>query len=64
MNWAKNKQSRDGSFPSVCRVIDKEMQGCSGGKCGLTAYVALALLEAGVPPSVRLSLCIALRGLK
>ena len=53
INWMKKKQSQDGSFPTVCRVLDKEMQGCSGGECSLTAYVTLALLEAGVPSSVR-----------
>ncbi|XP_065842282.1 alpha-1-inhibitor 3-like isoform X2 [Oscarella lobularis] len=51
IDWMKKKQSQDGSFPSVCRVISKEMQGCSGGECSLTAYVTLALLEAGVPAS-------------
>ena len=53
IDWMKKKQSQDGSFPSVCRVLHKEMQGCSGGECSLTAYVTLALLEAGVPASVR-----------
>ncbi|XP_065842289.1 alpha-1-inhibitor 3-like [Oscarella lobularis] len=51
IDWMKKKQSQDGSFPSVCRVLHKEMQGCSGGECSLTAYVTLALLEAGVPAS-------------
>ena len=46
------RQSMDGSFPPVCKLLDKEMQGCSGGTCSLTAYVALALLEAGVSPKV------------
>eukprot|EP00118_Oscarella_pearsei_P024659 m.306530 g.306530 ORF g.306530 m.306530 type:complete len:1559 (+) comp41333_c0_seq1:295-4971(+) len=50
-DWIKAKQSKDGSFPGVCRVIHKEMQGCSGGECSLTAYTTLALLEAGVPPN-------------
>ncbi|XP_065834245.1 alpha-1-inhibitor 3-like [Oscarella lobularis] len=51
INWMKKKQSQDGSFPTVCHVLDKEMQGCSGGECSLTAYVTIALLEAGVPSS-------------
>ena len=45
-----SKQNDDGSFPPVCGPIHKEMQGCSGGGCSLTAYVTLALLEAGLPP--------------
>ncbi|XP_062505913.1 alpha-2-macroglobulin-like protein 1 isoform X2 [Corticium candelabrum] len=45
-----SKQKDDGSFPPVCGPLHKEMQGCSGGGCSLTAYVTLALLEAGLPP--------------
>ena len=48
------QDSQDGSFPPVCKPIHKEMQGCSGGKCSLAAYVTLALLEAGVSPKVKI----------
>ncbi|XP_062505482.1 murinoglobulin-1-like isoform X2 [Corticium candelabrum] len=50
IDFIVSKQNDDGSFPPVCGPIHKEMQGCSGGGCSLTAYVTLALLEAGLPP--------------
>ena len=52
VQFVKKHQNADGSFPSICSPIDKEMQGCSGGRCSLTAYVTLALLEAGISPKV------------
>ena len=52
VQFVKNNQNADGSFPSICSPIQKEMQGCSGGICSLTAYVTLALLEAGISPTV------------
>ncbi len=48
IQFVKNNQNADGSFPSICSPIHKEMQGCSGGNCSLTAYVTLALLEEGL----------------
>ncbi|XP_062505048.1 ovostatin homolog 2-like [Corticium candelabrum] len=59
VQFVKKHQNADGSFPSICSPIDKEMQGCSGGRCSLTAYVTLALLEAGISPkdeSIKLAL--------
>ncbi|XP_062505967.1 C3 and PZP-like alpha-2-macroglobulin domain-containing protein 8 isoform X2 [Corticium candelabrum] len=59
VQFIKNNQNADGSFPSICSPIHKEMQGCSGGNCSLTAYVTLALLEAGIAPkdeTIRLAL--------
>ena len=53
MDFILARQNPDGSFPPVCKPLHKEMQGCSGGDCSLTAYVTLALLEAGVSPKVR-----------
>jgi CD109 antigen len=50
IDYILDQQNKDGSFPPVCKPIHKEMQGCSGGNCSLTAYVTLALLEAGVLP--------------
>ncbi len=52
VQFVKNHQNADGSFPSICNPIQKEMQGCSGGNCSLTAYVTVALLEAGMSPKV------------
>ena len=52
VQFVKRHQNADGSFPSICSPIHKEMQGCSGGNCSLTAYVTVALLEAGISPKV------------
>ena len=45
--WILQHQNRDGSFDPVGFVHHQEMMGGLGGKKALTAYVAIALLEAG-----------------
>ncbi|NLT36330.1 MAG: hypothetical protein GXX83_10600 [Gaiellales bacterium] len=45
--WIAERQRTDGSFESVGFVHDQEMMG-GGGNEALTAYVAVALLEAGI----------------
>ncbi len=45
--WIVDKQQADGSFESVGFVHHQDMMGGVQGKETLTAYVALALLEAG-----------------
>lgn len=52
IQWIKRKQSGSGAFPPVCRVLNKEMQGCASGECSLTAYTLLALLDAGATRNV------------
>ncbi|XP_033108114.1 C3 and PZP-like alpha-2-macroglobulin domain-containing protein 8 [Anneissia japonica] len=46
--WIINQQLPDGSFPPVGRVLNKDIQGGVKGKVSLTAYVVIALLEAGI----------------
>jgi CD109 antigen len=46
-NWIISHQQRDGSFESVGFVHHQEMLGGLQGKDALTAYVAIALMEAG-----------------
>ena len=45
--WIISHQNKDGSFDQVGFVHHQEMMGGLKGKTALTAYVALALLEAG-----------------
>ena len=46
-NWILDHQNADGSFDPVGFVHHREMMGGLAGKNALTAYVAIALLEAG-----------------
>ncbi len=46
-NWLKSHQNDDGSFEPVGFVHHQEMLGGLKGKTALTAYVAIALIEAG-----------------
>ncbi|MDD5189654.1 MAG: alpha-2-macroglobulin family protein [Dehalococcoidales bacterium] len=46
-NWITSHQNADGSFDAVGFVHHQEMIGGLQGKDALTAYVAIALLEAG-----------------
>jgi CD109 antigen len=46
-DWIVQHQNADGSFDPVGFVHHKEMMGGLAGKNALTAYVAIALLEAG-----------------
>ncbi|NQT71458.1 MAG: alpha-2-macroglobulin [Chloroflexi bacterium] len=46
-NWIISHQKTDGSFESVGFVCHQEMLGGLQGKNALTAYVAIALMEAG-----------------
>ena len=47
-----SKQNNYVSFPPVCGALHNERQGCSGGGCSMTAYVTLALVQAGLQPKV------------
>jgi len=47
VNWIVSHQNTDGSFDAVGFVHHQEMLGGLSGKDALTAYVAIALLEAG-----------------
>jgi CD109 antigen len=46
-NWITSHQKSDGSFESVGFVHHQDLMGGVQGKTALTAYVAIALLEAG-----------------
>jgi len=46
-DWITNHQKADGSFESVGFVHHQDLMGGLQGKTALTAYVAIALLEAG-----------------
>jgi len=46
-NWITSHQKADGSFESVGFVHHQDLMGGVQGKTALTAYVAIALLEAG-----------------
>jgi len=45
--WIRNNQNADGSFDAIGFVHHQEMVGGVSGKDALTAYVTIALLEAG-----------------
>ncbi|XP_069818383.1 C3 and PZP-like alpha-2-macroglobulin domain-containing protein 8 isoform X2 [Dendropsophus ebraccatus] len=47
-DWIIQHQKKDGSFPAMGRILNKDIQGGNHGKIALTAYVAAALLETGV----------------
>ncbi|KAG8454856.1 hypothetical protein GDO86_001179 [Hymenochirus boettgeri] len=47
-DWIIQHQKKDGSFPAMGRIINKDIQGGNHGKIALTAYVAAALLETGI----------------
>ncbi len=47
MDWITAHQNKDGSFDPIGFVHHQEMVGGVKGKTALTAYVAIALLEAG-----------------
>ncbi|XP_018112272.1 C3 and PZP-like alpha-2-macroglobulin domain-containing protein 8 [Xenopus laevis] len=47
-DWIIQHQNKDGSFPAMGRILNKDIQGGNHGKVALTAYVAAALLETGV----------------
>eukprot|EP00057_Strongylocentrotus_purpuratus_P031565 XP_785018.3 PREDICTED: C3 and PZP-like alpha-2-macroglobulin domain-containing protein 8 [Strongylocentrotus purpuratus] len=46
--WIISRKEDDGSFPPVGREVNKDIQGGIQGKVSLTAYVVVALMEAGV----------------
>uniref|UniRef100_A0A8C5QE18 C3 and PZP like alpha-2-macroglobulin domain containing 8 n=1 Tax=Leptobrachium leishanense TaxID=445787 RepID=A0A8C5QE18_9ANUR len=46
--WIIQHQKKDGSFPAMGRILNKDIQGGNHGKVALTAYVAAALLETGI----------------
>ncbi|XP_044296930.1 C3 and PZP-like alpha-2-macroglobulin domain-containing protein 8, partial [Varanus komodoensis] len=46
--WIVRQQGDDGSFPAVGSVLNKDIQGGIHGRIALTAFVVVALLEAGV----------------
>ena len=56
VRFVKNHQNADGCFPTICNPIHKELQGCSSGNCSVTAYVILAVLEAGICQKVNKTL--------
>ncbi|KAM5193804.1 C3 and PZP-like alpha-2-macroglobulin domain-containing protein 8 [Mantella aurantiaca] len=47
-DWIIMHQKKDGSFPAMGRILNKDIQGGNHGKIALTAYVAAALLETGI----------------
>ncbi|KAM4808477.1 C3 and PZP-like alpha-2-macroglobulin domain-containing protein 8 isoform 1-T1 [Rhinophrynus dorsalis] len=47
-DWIIQHQKKDGSFPAMGRILNKDIQGGNHGKIALTAYVAAALLETGI----------------
>ncbi|XP_055345763.1 CD109 antigen-like [Paramacrobiotus metropolitanus] len=52
--WLVRQQARNGSFPEVGKIIDRELQGGVGGPVSLTAYVLIAMIEA--QPMIRTDL--------
>ncbi|XP_043217950.1 pregnancy zone protein-like isoform X6 [Amphibalanus amphitrite] len=50
VRWIEDKQTSDGCFPSVGRVLHQGMKGgvSGGGQQALTAYVTIALLRSSV----------------
>ena len=52
-NWITSHQNSDGSFDPVGFVHHQEMLGGLKGKDALTAYTAIALMEAGEKVSQR-----------
>ncbi|KAJ6642136.1 CD109 antigen [Pseudolycoriella hygida] len=46
LEWLKNRQQPDGSFPEVGRVIHWDMQGLAQEGVALTAYVVIAFAQA------------------
>ncbi len=54
--WIVQHQNADGSFDPVGFVCHQEMMGGLSGKTALTAYVAIALLEAGEKEASRAAL--------
>ncbi|XP_028416699.1 pregnancy zone protein-like [Dendronephthya gigantea] len=47
VEWFRRKQSRSGCFPEYGQVFDRSLQGGLNSELTITAYVAIALLEAG-----------------
>jgi len=47
VSWITSHQNSDGSFDVVGLIIHQDMMGGLKGKAGLTAYAAVALMEAG-----------------
>ncbi|MBI2857981.1 MAG: alpha-2-macroglobulin [Chloroflexi bacterium] len=45
--WIVSHQNSDGSFDQVGMVVHQEMMGGARGKPGLTAYIAVALMQGG-----------------
>ena len=45
LNFLKNVQARDGSFPEVGTIFHRDMQGGSSKGIGLTAYALITFLE-------------------
>ncbi|XP_063878057.1 CD109 antigen-like isoform X2 [Scylla paramamosain] len=50
VEWLRNQQAVDGSFPEVGTVNNKAMQGGAAFGAALTAYVTMALLTTQNPP--------------
>ncbi|KAM4618033.1 alpha-2-macroglobulin-like protein 1 [Discoglossus pictus] len=49
MLWLTEKQKPDGSFKKVGKLLNNGMKGGIDDEVSLTAYVSIALLEAGMP---------------
>ncbi|XP_063770568.1 C3 and PZP-like alpha-2-macroglobulin domain-containing protein 8 isoform X2 [Pseudophryne corroboree] len=47
-DWIIQHQKKDGSFPAMGRILNKDIQGGNHGKIALTAYVTAAFLETGI----------------
>ncbi|XP_077993522.1 C3 and PZP-like alpha-2-macroglobulin domain-containing protein 8 [Glandiceps talaboti] len=48
VTWIIKHQKKDGCFPAVGRVLNKDIQGGLKGRISLTAYVLMSLLEVGM----------------
>ncbi|XP_028400033.1 murinoglobulin-1-like isoform X2 [Dendronephthya gigantea] len=48
INWFSTKQRSSGCFPSYGRLFDRSLQGGVNSELTITAYVTIALLEAGI----------------
>lgn len=51
--WILSWQDADGSFPAVGKIMNRDLQGGVNAKVSLTAYVVIALLDAGLEQQVK-----------
>lgn len=59
LHWILSHQAEDGHFPTVGKILNKDVHAGKAKKISLSAYVAIAILEKGIHSEVwLLQLCI------